>query len=172
MQNYNGLLTHYHRRVEKNCTVALLTLWEGSYPVLKKFKLVTLSLAPFPPLPPRNWTSFLNPLTGIRDHYDVIIMVFMARLLFNQWYACSGGRHLVDHVSFQSEPSAPSVIHMEARVTSRSTFFSAAHHHNLFIYWNYEFLQFFYHLPFRLPVNHSFLFVCSKWRFPPPPYLC
>ena len=157
MQNYNSLLTHYPRRVEKNCTVALLTLWKGSYPVLKKFKLVTLSLAPFPPLPPRNWTPFLNPLTDIRDHYDVIIMVFMARLLFNQWYACSGGRHLVDHVSFQSEPSAPSVIHMEARVTSRSTFFSAAHHHICSSIGTMNFRNFFTTLP---PACEPFFSFC------------
>ena len=25
----------------------------------------------------------------------------------------------------------------------------------------------FHHLPFRLPVNPSFLFVCSRWRFSP-----
>ena len=47
-----------------------------------------------------------------RDHYDVIIMVFMARFLFNHGYACSGGRHLVDCVFFQSEPSTRSVIYI------------------------------------------------------------
>ena len=29
----------------------------------------------------------------------------------------------------------------------------------------------FHHLSFHLPVNHSFLFVCSRWRFPSP-HLC
>ena len=57
----------------------------------------------------------------IRDQSDVIIiMVFMARFLFNQWYACSGGKHLVDYVFFQSEPSTCSDIHIPERVTSRS----------------------------------------------------
>lgn len=55
-----------------------------------------------------------------RDHYDVIIMVFMARFLFNQWYACSGRKHLVDYVFFQSELSTSSDIHTPERVTSRS----------------------------------------------------
>ena len=47
-----------------------------------------------------------------RDHYDVIIMVFMARFLFNHGYACSGGRHVVACVFFQLEPRTPSVIHI------------------------------------------------------------
>ena len=66
---------------------------------------------------PRRWKHYCLQLDididiDIRDNYDVIIMVFKVRLLFNQWYACSGGRHLVDHVFFQSEPSTPSAIHI------------------------------------------------------------
>ena len=96
--------------------------------------------------------------------------LFMARFLFKQWYACSGGRYLVDHVFFQSEPSTLPVtyIYIYKRVTSRSPLFSCtpsqfAHLLEL------EIFAIFHLLPFRLPVNHSFLFVCSRWRFPPPP---
>ena len=95
----------------------------------------------------------------------------MERFLFKQWYACSGGRYLVDHLFFQSEPSTLPVTYMYKRALHRTHAFPAAHHHNLLIYWNSEFSQFSNLFPFHLPVNRSFLFVCSRWRFllPPPP---
>ena len=96
-------------------------------------------------------------------------MVFMARLSFNQWYACSGGRHLADHVFFQSEPSAHSVIHILARVTSRSTIFRCTPSQFVHLL-ELGIFAIFHHFPFRLPVNHYSLFICSRWRFHPPTF--
>ena len=44
----------------------------------------------------------------------------MARLLFKQWYACSGESFLVDHVFSQSEPSTLPVTYMYKRALHRT----------------------------------------------------
>ena len=49
----------------------------------------------------------------------------------------------MDHVFFQSEPSTIPVTYIYKRALHRAHPFSAAHHHDLLIYWNSKFSQFF-----------------------------
>ena len=94
----------------------------------------------------------------------------MARFLFKQWYACSGGRYLMDHVFFQSEPSTFPVTYIYKRALHIAHPFSAAHHHNLFIYWNSEFSKFSTSSPSAcLWTILFFLFVVGGASPPPPP---